>query len=54
MTDPHLWLEDVTGDDALAWVRRHNDETTVALSGPRFDEMRAAILEVLDTDTRIP
>jgi prolyl oligopeptidase len=54
MTDPHLWLEDVTGDDALAWVRRHNDETTAALSGPRFDDMRAAILEVLDTDTRIP
>lgn len=52
--DPRLWLEDVTGDDALAWVRRHNDETTAALSGPRFEEMRTAILEVLDTDTRIP
>lgn len=52
--DPHLWLEDVTGDDALAWVRRHNDETTAALSGPRFNEMRASILEVLDTDSRIP
>ncbi len=24
-TDPYLWLEDITGDDALDWVRRHND-----------------------------
>ncbi|MBC3753035.1 hypothetical protein H8I07_18640, partial [Bacillus pumilus] len=25
--DPYLWLEDVTGDDALAWVRAHNEPT---------------------------
>jgi hypothetical protein len=22
--DPYLWLEDITGDDALDWVRKHN------------------------------
>lgn len=52
--DPFLWLEDVTGDDALAWVRAHNDVTTAALGGDRFEEMRTQALEVLDTDTRIP
>jgi len=25
--DPFLWLEDVTGDRALAWVRERNLET---------------------------
>ena len=23
-TDPHQWLEEVTGEDALAWVRERN------------------------------
>ena len=35
-------------------MRSHNDETTGALGGARFDQMCAAALEVLDTDTRIP
>lgn len=34
--DPYLWLEDVTGDDALAWVREHNAPTVAELSGERF------------------
>ena len=29
--DPYLWLEDITGDDALDWVRRHNDPTLAEL-----------------------
>ena len=52
--DPFLWLEDITGDDALAWVRAHNDPTIAELGGERFEQMRADALEVLDTDTRIP
>ena len=52
--DPYLWLEDVTGEDALDWVRRHNDPTVATFEGERFDRMRAEALEVLDTDTRIP
>ena len=52
--DAHLWLEDVTGDDALQWVRRHNEPTLAALGGDRFEEMRVQALEVLDTDSRIP
>src|ERR1700712_4945793 len=53
-TDPYLWLEDVTGDDALDWVRKHNEPTLAELTGERFDQMRAEALAVLDTDARIP
>ena len=53
-TDPYLWLEDVTGDDALAWVHQHNEPTVAELTGDRFEQLRAEALEVLDTDTRIP
>ncbi|KGI66654.1 prolyl oligopeptidase family serine peptidase [Mycolicibacterium rufum] len=52
--DPYLWLEEVTGDDALEWVRAHNEPTVAELGGERFEQMRAEALEVLDTDTRIP
>ena len=51
---PYLWLEDVTGDDALDWVRKHNEPTLAELGGDRFEQMRAEALEVLDTDARIP
>ncbi|MGZ8802396.1 MAG: prolyl oligopeptidase family serine peptidase, partial [Mycobacterium sp.] len=53
-TDPYLWLEEVSGDDALAWVREHNEPTLAELGGDRFEQMRSEALEVLDTDARIP
>jgi prolyl oligopeptidase len=53
-TDPYLWLEDVTGDEVLDWVRRHNEPTLEELRDDRFEAMRAEALEVLDTDARIP
>jgi prolyl oligopeptidase len=52
--DPYLWLEDVTGDAALEWVRAHNEPTLTELSDEQFEEMRREALEVLDTDSRIP
>jgi prolyl oligopeptidase len=52
--DPHLWLEDVTGVEALDWVRAHNEPTLAEFSGERFEEMRREALEILDTDARIP
>ena len=54
MTDPFLWLEDITGDDALDWVRSHNEPTLAELCGERFELMQTEALEVLDTDARIP
>jgi prolyl oligopeptidase len=52
--DPYLWLEDITGEDALNWVRTHNEPTLQRLGGEGFEQMRAEALEVLDTDARIP
>ena len=53
-TDPHLWLEDITGDAALEWVRAHNAPTLEEFCDAGFESMRATALEVLDTDARIP
>ncbi|NKQ52963.1 S9 family peptidase [Amycolatopsis sp. K13G38] len=53
--DPFLWLEDVTGEQALDWVRTRNAETLDELTGgERFETLRAEIREVLDADDRIP
>ncbi|KAA9150003.1 S9 family peptidase [Amycolatopsis acidicola] len=53
--DPFLWLEDVTGEAALDWVRARNTETLDELAGgERFDRLRDEIREVLDADDRIP
>ncbi|ODR11646.1 prolyl oligopeptidase [Mycolicibacillus koreensis] len=53
-TDPYLWLEDITGEDALDWVRARNAPTVAEFAGEEFEARRAAALEVLDTDARIP
>ncbi len=53
-SDPYRWLEDVSGDEALAWVRERNDEAHDALGGSRLDPTEAALREVLDSDDRIP
>jgi len=54
LNDPYLWLEDITGEDALDWVRAHNAPTLEEFCGEEFERMRADALEVLDTDARIP
>ena len=54
-TDPYLWLEDVTGEKQLDWVRGQNARTEAELSGaPGFDKLQADILAVLDSDAKIP
>jgi len=53
--DPYLWLEDVLGERALAWVRERNAETEALLQAqPRFAQTRQAVLEVLDSREQIP
>ena len=52
--DPHLWLEDIDGRDALDWVHERNQATIGRFGDETFERMRAEALEVLDTDTRIP
>ncbi|MGV7176386.1 prolyl oligopeptidase family serine peptidase [Xanthomonas axonopodis] len=53
--DPYLWLEDVTGAKALAWVRTQNARTEARLAAsPGFKHMESSIREVLDSDAKIP
>jgi prolyl oligopeptidase len=53
--DPYLWLEEPTGEQALAWVRDRNAETLAELTGgDRFAALKAEVLEALDADDRIP
>ena len=54
-TDPYLWLEDVQGERALAWVRERNVESEGLLQAePNFEKMRSEIRAVLDSKEQIP
>ncbi len=53
--DPYLWLEPSDDPKALEWVRARNAETVGAYaSTPAFTTMRDQILEVMDSEARIP
>lgn len=53
--DPLLWLEETRGDRVMDWVKKQNAVTTAEYaSTPSFDSLRSALLEVLDSDDRIP
>jgi prolyl oligopeptidase len=52
--DPYLWLEDVHGEQALAWVRQRNTVARQRLEAfPDFGAMRERIRGVLDSRDRI-
>ncbi|MFE2310774.1 S9 family peptidase, partial [Streptomyces sp. NPDC059411] len=53
--DPNLWLEDLRGEEALAWVQERNAETAERLTtDPGFPPLSAELREVLDDEGRIP
>jgi len=53
--DPYLWLEKTDDAKALDWVRARNAETVKAYaSSPEFEKTDAQVLEVYDSDARIP
>ncbi len=53
--DPNLWLEDVTGDQPLAWVRTHNAKTQAELEGDAgFAPLRDRLRAIYDAKERIP
>ena len=53
--DPFLWLEDVQGDKALAWVRERNAESQKVLQArPEYAPTRARLLQILNSKERIP
>ena len=63
-TDPHQWLEEVTGEEALAWVQERNAAAESELDAvpdpqdpagaPLTRTLQAEILEILDAKDRIP
>ncbi len=53
--DPLVWLEDVTGEAQLAWVRERNQKTTAWLEADAsFQQLKTDLLSILDSDARIP
>ncbi len=54
-SDPFLWLEDVLGERALAWVRERNAHSQAILQArPEYEPIRAGLLEVMNAKERIP
>jgi prolyl oligopeptidase len=54
-TDPFLWLEDVEGDEARAWVREENARTLGLLEAdPRYQGLYDAALKIITAEDRIP
>ncbi len=53
--DKHKWLEDVTGEKALNWVKEQNKVTRSKLDGDAgFAKLKADLQVVLDSKDRIP
>ncbi|MFE3618148.1 S9 family peptidase, partial [Streptomyces anulatus] len=54
VTDPYLWLEDVTDEGALDWARARNDVVGHRFAATdRFADMERRVLAMLDDDTKI-
>ncbi len=53
--DPYLWLEQVTDDKALGWVKAQNDQSVGELGESEdFAALRDRLLKIYDSDDRIP
>jgi prolyl oligopeptidase len=53
--DPYLWLEEIDGERAVAWVKENNAETAERLAGgDDFESLRVRLREALDDGRRIP
>ncbi|BCW57505.1 prolyl oligopeptidase family serine peptidase [Paenarthrobacter nicotinovorans] len=52
-TDENVWLEDIHGEEQLAWVREQNARTEELLEDAGYAAVEAGILEVLDSTDRI-
>jgi prolyl oligopeptidase len=53
--DPYLWLEDITGERSLAWVREQNAATVRELAtSADFETLRQRLWAIFDSKGRIP
>ena len=54
-TDPLLWMEEVEGDAALAWVNAQNDRSLAEIKAlPVFDDNYAKAVDLATSTDRIP
>jgi prolyl oligopeptidase len=54
-TDPYLWLEEIEGERAMAWVEARNERSLGVLRGdPRFETLHQQALEIVQSRDRIP
>jgi prolyl oligopeptidase len=54
-TDPNLWLEDVHGERAMAWVRAENRKTVAVLEkDPHYAQLYSEALAIVQAEDRIP
>ena len=55
MDDPYQWLEDVTGDRPLAWVKERNAKSQAQLEAkPEFKQIHERLLSIYNSRERIP
>jgi prolyl oligopeptidase len=53
--DPYLWLTEIHGAKALAWVKKQNEKSDAVLKGdPSYRQDNDALLGVLNANDRIP
>jgi prolyl oligopeptidase len=54
-TDPYQWLEDVDGEQSMHWVQAQNLKTEDRFArSDSFQQIKADVLEMLDSDSNIP
>ncbi|MET4146063.1 prolyl oligopeptidase family serine peptidase [Arthrobacter sp. UYCo732] len=52
-TDENVWLEEIYGEETLAWVREQNARTEDLLEDAEYAALEGSILAVLDSTDRI-
>ena len=52
--DPHLWLEDVTGERALTWATEQNKRSLGLLESEEQRKLQARLLSIYDSQAKIP
>ena len=54
-TDPLIWMEEVEGEEALAWVEGQNERSLAEIQAhPLYDENLEKMLELVTSEDRIP
>jgi prolyl oligopeptidase len=54
LTDPRIWLEDVEGEEALAWVLERNKQAINDIGEPSEKKTYDRLLDMMDSNEKIP